>query len=157
MRFDPRSLRGGHGRCRRRLPASRRSRSSPFIQSTTWLELHLLTGSIISAMEEVCLVSRLSEEKHSPLKKNYHQAPRFKLIKTEDKNNSRCFLILCCVLGNKSRHVRDVLPRSRSAAPQTRAHSSAHRPLERARSLATHVRLGGRGGSAGSLLADPPF
>lgn len=36
----------------------------PFIQSTTWLELHLLTGSITSAMVEVCL--RAWQKKKNP-------------------------------------------------------------------------------------------
>lgn len=39
----------------------------PFIQSTTWLELHLLTGSITSAMVEVCLVHAW-QKKNTPKK-----------------------------------------------------------------------------------------
>ena len=45
----------------------------PFIQSTTWLELHLLTGSITSAMVEVCLGHAWQKKEKKTTKKQHSQ------------------------------------------------------------------------------------
>lgn len=71
----------------------------PCIHSTTWLELHLLTGSIINAMVEVCLYA--SQKKNTPNNSTLRVTVKWMKIQQKKKtkqikqNKRRLWILLC--------------------------------------------------------------